>query len=66
MESEGMKKVIPFEWKSKESWGTNTHITQNRLQNEECCKRQRRTLNNDQRDNPRRRCNNCKDQSRNK
>ena len=25
-ESEGMEKDIPFKWKSKESWSSNTHI----------------------------------------
>ena len=29
-ESEGMEKVIPCKWKSKESWGSNSHIRQNR------------------------------------
>ena len=30
-ESEGMEKDIPCKWKSKESWTSNSHITQNRL-----------------------------------
>ena len=30
-ESEGMEKDIPYKWKSKESWSSNTHIRQNRL-----------------------------------
>ena len=30
-ESEGMEKDIPCKWKSKQSWTTNSHITQNRL-----------------------------------
>ena len=29
-ESEGMEKDIPCKWKSKESWSSNSHITQNR------------------------------------
>ena len=30
-QSEGMEKDIPYKWKSKESWSSNTHIRQNRL-----------------------------------
>ena len=30
-ETEGMEKNIPFKWKSKESWSSNSHIRQNRL-----------------------------------
>ena len=48
-----MEKGIPCKWKSKESWSSNTHIRQKRLQNKDCCKRQRRTLHNDQGINPR-------------
>ena len=29
-ESEGMEKDIPYKWKSKESWSSNSHIRQNR------------------------------------
>ena len=29
-ESEGMEKDIPCEWKSKESWSSNSHIRQNK------------------------------------
>ena len=43
-----MKKGIPLKWKSKESRGSNTYIRQNRLKNKDFCKRQRRTLHNDQ------------------
>ena len=32
-ESEGMEKDIPCKWKSKESWSSNSHIRQNRLEN---------------------------------
>ena len=39
-ESEGMEKDIPCKWKSKESWSSNTHIRQNRLENKEYYKRQ--------------------------
>ena len=28
---EGMEKVIPCKWKSKETWSSNSHIRQNRL-----------------------------------
>ena len=30
-ESEGVEKDIPYKWKSKESWSSNSHIRQNRL-----------------------------------
>ena len=30
-ESEGMEKDIPYKWKSKEGWSSNSHIRQNRL-----------------------------------
>ena len=30
-ESEGMEKVIPCKWKSKENWSGNTHIRQSKL-----------------------------------
>ena len=30
-ESEGMENDIPYKWKSKESWSSNSHIRQNRL-----------------------------------
>ena len=59
-EREGMKKDIPCKWKSKESWSSNSHIRQNRLQNKDYYMRQRRTLHNAQGINPRRRYNNCK------
>ena len=39
-ESEEMEKRIPCKWKSKESWNSNTHIKQNRLQNKDSYKRQ--------------------------
>ena len=58
-EIEGMEENIPCKWKSKERWGSNTHIRQNRLKNKECYKKQR-TLSKDQGINPRRRYNNCK------
>ena len=43
-ESEGMEKGIPCKWKLKDSWSSNTHIRQNRLEHKDCCKRQRRTI----------------------
>ena len=30
-EREGMEKDIPCKWKSKESWGSNSHLRQNSL-----------------------------------
>ena len=30
-ESEGMEKVIPCKWKSKENWSGNTHIRQSKV-----------------------------------
>ena len=35
-----MGKGIPCKWKSKESWGSNNYIRQNRLYNKDCNKRQ--------------------------
>ena len=58
--SEGLEKNISRKWRPKESRSCNTHIRQNRLSNKGCEKRQRRTLHNDQRINPRRRYNNHK------
>ena len=51
-----MEKDIPCKWKSKESWSSDSHIRQNK----DYYKRQRRTLQNDQGINPRRRYNKCK------
>ena len=52
-----MEENIPCKQESKESWSSNTHSRQNRLQNEEYFKGQGRLLQNDQRINPRRRYN---------
>ena len=41
VESEGMEKNIPSQWTQKESWGSNTYIRQNRLQNKSHKKGQR-------------------------
>ena len=49
-----MEENIPCKWESKERWGSNTPIRQDRLQNEEYVKGQGRSLPNDQRINPRR------------
>ena len=38
-ESKGIEKDIPCQWKAKESWNSNTHIRQNRLENKDCDKR---------------------------
>ena len=35
-----MKVDIPWKWKLKERWNSNSHIRQNRLQNKDCYKRQ--------------------------
>ena len=51
-------KRYSMQWKSKESWSSNTHIGQNRLLNKDSYKRLGRTLLNDQGINPRRRYNN--------
>ena len=51
-ESEGIEKGIPCQWKSKESWSSNTYIRKNIFKNKGCYKRQRRTLHNDQGINP--------------
>ena len=60
-ESKGLEKDISGKWRPKESRSHNTHIKENRLWNKDCEKKQRRTLCNDQRVNPRRRYNDYKD-----
>ena len=57
-ESEGLEKNISCKRRPKKSRSCNTHIRKSRLSNKGCEKRQRRTLHNDQRINPRRRYNN--------
>ena len=59
-ESEGVEKDTSCKWRPKESRSSNTHIRLNRLWNKGCEKRQRSTLHNDQRINPRIRYNNYK------
>ena len=54
-ESEGLETNIPSKQTGKESWGSNTHIRQNRLQRKIHKKRPRRSLHNTQRKNPPRR-----------
>ena len=53
-ESEGLEKDISCKWRPKESKNSNTDIKWNRHWNKGSEKRQRRTLHNDQRINPRR------------
>ena len=38
----GWKTDIPCKWKSKGSWSSNSHITQNRLLNKDYYKRQKK------------------------
>lgn len=47
-----MQKDISCKWKPKERW-SYSYIRQNRLQNEDCNKRQTRVLHNDKGVNPR-------------
>ena len=60
-ESEGLEINFPSKWTGKISWGSNTHIRQNRLQKKGHKERPRRSLhNNTQRKNPPRRHKHCK------
>ena len=54
-ESEGLETNIPSKWTRKKSRGSNSHITQNRLQKRGHKGRPRRSLHNTQRKNPPRR-----------
>ena len=45
-ESEGLEKNIPRKWTGEKSWGSNTYMRQNRLQNKSHKKKHRRTLHN--------------------
>ena len=54
-ENEGLEKDISWKWRPKESKNSNTDIKWNRHWNKGCEKKQRRTLYNGQRINPRRR-----------
>ena len=58
--SEGLGKDISHKWRPKESRNSNTHSDKIDFENKGYEKRQRRTLHNDQRINPRRRYNNYK------
>ena len=44
--SKGIKKDISCKWKGEKSWGSNTYICQNRIQNKGYKKRPRRTFHN--------------------
>ena len=59
-ESEGLETNIPSKWIGKKSWGSNTHIGQNRLQKQSHKKRPRESLHNTQGKNPSRRHKYCK------
>ena len=59
-ESEGLEKNIPSKWTGKKSWGSNTHIRQNRPQKKGHKERPRRSLHNTQGKNPSRRHKHCK------
>ena len=58
-ESIGLEKNIPSKWTGKTSWGSNTHIRQNRLQNKSH-KRDPDDLHNTQWKNPSRGHKHCK------
>ena len=58
LSSSSSGRYLICKWKSKESWNSNIHIRQNRLKI--CCKKQRKTLHNNQGFGPRRRYNNYK------
>ena len=47
-ESEGLETNFPSKWTGKKSWGSNTHIRQNRLQKKGHKERPRRSLHNTQ------------------
>ena len=47
-DSERKEKGIPCKWKPKESQHRNTCIRQNIFESKDCCKRQSRTVYNDQ------------------
>ena len=59
-ESEGLETNFPSKETGKKSRGSNTHITQNRLQKKGHKERPRRSLPNTQRKNPPRRHKHCK------
>ena len=59
-ESEGLDTNFPSKWTGKKCWGSNTHISQNRLPKKGHKERPRRSLHNTQRKNPPRRHKHCK------